>query len=155
MRVNPEKGTSQQQEGQHFLTHKRTYSMETVRTLKKGETLTIKGPARITVKTGRIRIGGADRSRYIVKEGNSCTIEGVQESHVNITLGARAEITEFVPSSTPRMWLKYAHEILQKKGTIFIMGAPDTGKTTFAAFLANQALEKGISVTVIDSDIGQ
>jgi polynucleotide 5'-hydroxyl-kinase GRC3/NOL9 len=129
--------------------------METVRALKKGETLTIKGPAHITVKTGRIRIGGADRSRYIVKEGSSCTVEGVQESHVNITLGAGAEIMECEPGSTPRMWLKYAHEILQKKGTIFIMGAPDTGKTTFAAFLANQALEKGISVAVIDSDIGQ
>ncbi|MBU7016169.1 MAG: hypothetical protein HXS44_01575 [Theionarchaea archaeon] len=129
--------------------------METVRTLKKGGTLTIKGPARITLKTGRIRIGSADRSRYIVKEGNSCTIEGVQESHVNIALGAGAEIMEFEPGHTPRMWLKYAHEILQKKGTVFIMGAPDTGKTTFAAFLANQALEKGISVAVIDSDIGQ
>ncbi len=129
--------------------------METVRTLKKGETFTIKGPARITLKTGRIRIGGTDRSRYIVKEGSSCTVEGVQESSVNITLGAGAEITESKPGSTPRMWLKYAHEILQKKGTIFIMGAPDTGKTTFAAFLANQALEKGISVAVIDSDIGQ
>jgi polynucleotide 5'-hydroxyl-kinase GRC3/NOL9 len=36
-----------------------------------------------------------------------------------------------------------------------VIGAPDTGKTTFATFLVNQAVEKGKSVAVIDSDIGQ
>ena len=128
--------------------------METVRTVKKGETLIIRGPARITLKTGRIRIGGADRSRYIVKEGRSCTLEGVQQSEVEIRLGSEARI-ENNTISTPRIWLKYAHEILQEKGVIMVMGAPDTGKTTFAVFLANQAVKKGISTAVIDSDIGQ
>ncbi len=130
--------------------------METLRNLGEGETLLIKGPARITLKTGRIRIGGADRSQYIVKEGKSCTIEGVQQSEVEVVLGQGAEIVEkFNSPTTPRIWLKYAHEILQKKGTVMVLGAPDTGKTTFAAFLANQALEGGMTVAVIDSDIGQ
>ncbi|MBU7030072.1 MAG: hypothetical protein HXS48_24280 [Theionarchaea archaeon] len=128
--------------------------METVRTLKKGETLLVKGPARITLKTGRIRIDGTDRSRYVVKKGSSCTLAGIQESQIEITLGSGAAVEKF-EVATPRIWLKYSHEILQKKGVIMIMGAPDTGKTTFATFLANQALEKGISVAVIDSDIGQ
>lgn len=128
--------------------------METVRILKKGEALTVKGPARITLKTGRIRIGGTDRSRYIVKEGRSCTVEGIQESQVEIKLGSGGEVKKFTVV-TPKIWLKYSHDILEKKGVIMIMGAPDTGKTTFATFLANQALEKGMSVAVIDSDIGQ
>lgn len=128
--------------------------MDTVRTLEKGETLTIKGPARITLKTGRIRIDGVDRSSYLVKEGRSCTLKGVQQSQVEINLGSKAKIEKFTVA-TPRIWLKYSHEILQKKGVIMVMGAPDTGKTTFATFLANQALEKGVSVAVIDSDIGQ
>lgn len=128
--------------------------METVRTLKKGETLLVKGPARIALKTGRIRIDGTDRSRYVVKKGRSCALEGIQESQIEIALGSEAAVEKFTVA-TPRIWLKYSHEILQKKGVIMIMGAPDTGKTTFATFLANQALEKGISVAVIDSDIGQ
>lgn len=131
------------------------YCMEKVCTLKKGESLLIKGPAHITLKTGRIRIEGTDRSRYIVKEGKSCTVEGIQESEVEITLGSGAEIEKSKAVTTPRIWLKYSHDILQKNGVVMILGAPDTGKTTFATFLANQALEKGIPVAVIDSDIGQ
>lgn len=129
--------------------------MEPIRTVKEGERILVKGPARITLQTGRIRIGGVDRSRYIVKEGSTCTLEGVQPSEVKIILGSHAAVTEYSPAVTPRIWLKYSHEILQKKGLVMIIGAPDTGKTTFATFLANQALKNGISVAVIDSDIGQ
>ncbi len=128
--------------------------METVHNLRRGETLIIKGPARITLRTGRIRIGGTDRSRYIVKEGRSCTVEGIQQSQVTIHLGSGAQIEERA-ITTPRIWFKYIQEILEKKGTVMVIGAPDTGKTTFSTFLANQALERGISVAVIDSDIGQ
>jgi polynucleotide 5'-hydroxyl-kinase GRC3/NOL9 len=136
------------------------YCMERLRTVEEGETLLVRGPARITLRTGRIRIDGADRSRYIVKEGISCTLEGVQESEVEIVLGSGAKMEKITKaenfnSPVPRIWSKYSHEILQEKGTVMIIGAPDTGKTTFAAFLANQALEKGIPVALIDSDIGQ
>jgi polynucleotide 5'-hydroxyl-kinase GRC3/NOL9 len=125
-------------------------------TLKKGEILRVRGPARVTLKTGRIQIGGSDRSRFIIKEGKTCTVEGIQQSRVEIKLGTGGEMYQQgnVPVA-PRIWLKYAHEILQNKGTIMILGAPDTGKTTFTTFLANQALEKGIFPAVLDSDIGQ
>jgi len=131
------------------------YCMEKICNLGKGETLFVKGPARITLRTGRIRIGGSDRSRFIVKEGRSCTLEGIQDSEVKVVLGSGAAIEKFKSFYYPRIWQKFSHEILQKKGVIMIMGAPDTGKTTFATFLANEALQKGISVAVIDSDIGQ
>ncbi|MBU7013339.1 MAG: hypothetical protein HXS52_09220 [Theionarchaea archaeon] len=129
--------------------------METVRRVGKDETLQVAGPARVTVRTGRIRINGAERSKYIVREGRSCVVEGVLESEVSIVLGSGARVERCSPTAAPRIWLKHAHEILQRKGVVMIIGAPDTGKTTFASFLANQALEKGISVAVIDSDIGQ
>jgi polynucleotide 5'-hydroxyl-kinase GRC3/NOL9 len=130
--------------------------MEEVYALKKGEIIRVNGPAHVTLKTGRIRIGGSDRSRFIIKEGKSCTVEGIQQSQVEIRLGSGGKIFHDgdIPMP-PRMWLKHAHEILQKKGTVMILGAPDTGKTTFATFLANQALEKGILPAIIDSDIGQ
>jgi polynucleotide 5'-hydroxyl-kinase GRC3/NOL9 len=130
-------------------------TMETIRHVGKDETLQVTGPARITVRTGRIRISGADRSKYIVREGHSCMVEGVQESEVSIVLGSGAKVEKRGPVTAPRIWLKHVQEILQKKGVVMIIGAPDTGKTTFASFLANQALEKGISVALIDSDIGQ
>lgn len=130
--------------------------MNELYTLKKGESLRISGPARVALKTGRITIDGSDRSRFIIKEGKSCIVEGIQQSQVEIKVGTGGEILhEDGTSTAPRIWLKYAHEILQKKGIVMVLGAPDTGKTTFTTFLANQALEKGLFPAVLDSDIGQ
>jgi polynucleotide 5'-hydroxyl-kinase GRC3/NOL9 len=129
--------------------------MDTVRHLKKGEIVHVTGPARIQMQTGYIRIDGVDKSKHILKEGQSCIVEGVQESDIKCVLGSEAHIEEYTTLQTPRMWLKYAHLILQDPGVIMVLGGPDTGKTTFTTFLANKALEKGLSVAVIDSDIGQ
>lgn len=129
--------------------------MDCVKHLKQGEIINVTGPARIKMQTGHIRIDGMDKSKHLIKEGQSCTVEGVQESDIELVLGSNADIEEYNNVRIPRIWLKYAHSILQKSGITMILGGIDTGKTTFTTFLANQALKKGLSVAVIDSDIGQ
>ncbi len=57
-----------------------------------------------------------------------------------------------------REWKRAAEEILaspQRPLKVFILGGPDTGKTTMAAFLANVASDAGLKVAVIDADVGQ
>jgi polynucleotide 5'-hydroxyl-kinase GRC3/NOL9 len=48
-----------------------------------------------------------------------------------------------------------ALEIAQTARTIFLLGATDTGKTTFLAWLANALYARGQRVAVVDADIGQ
>ncbi|MCS7254685.1 MAG: Clp1/GlmU family protein [Armatimonadota bacterium] len=38
---------------------------------------------------------------------------------------------------------------------IFVVGAPDVGKTTFCCALANAAVEQGLITMVVDADVGQ
>jgi len=42
-----------------------------------------------------------------------------------------------------------------KPQIVFVIGAPDVGKTTFCCMLANAAVEAGLSTMIIDSDVGQ
>jgi polynucleotide 5'-hydroxyl-kinase GRC3/NOL9 len=41
------------------------------------------------------------------------------------------------------------------KGTIMFMGDVDSGKTTTVTFVANELVEKGYRVAIVDSDVGQ
>ncbi len=55
-------------------------------------------------------------------------------------------------------WKKAVEEILTspvRPLKVFILGGPDTGKSTMAAFLANLATGAGLKVAVVDADVGQ
>lgn len=55
----------------------------------------------------------------------------------------------------PEDWRKASQRIIEKRGLVFILGGLDAGKTTFARYLAEEALNKGLKVGLIDSDVGQ
>jgi len=55
----------------------------------------------------------------------------------------------------PPIWFKLAEEALSKGKSVFLLGAPDTGKTTLCKFLLEKALEKGLKVGYVDADVGQ
>jgi polynucleotide 5'-hydroxyl-kinase GRC3/NOL9 len=56
----------------------------------------------------------------------------------------------------PEEWRKVVQKILERKGqSVFILGALDSGKTTFARFLTENALKKEFKVALLDTDIGQ
>lgn len=52
-------------------------------------------------------------------------------------------------------WLDILDILKEDKGIAIILGAPDTGKSTLSRFLISNLCQKGISVSLIDSDIGQ
>lgn len=51
-------------------------------------------------------------------------------------------------------WLEIIEEVLKFK-KILLIGATDCGKSTFAKYVLIYSLKKGLSLTFIDSDIGQ
>lgn len=55
----------------------------------------------------------------------------------------------------PVEWTKAKEDIFKKLGKVFIAGKIDSGKTTFALYLVRQAIQQGLKVALIDSDIGQ
>lgn len=116
-----------------------------------GRVQMVRGPALVRA-SGRCTVLGMDvageirvRSGKVLpfEPGYSCTlyIEG-----------------EFWPadsqSAGTSMWEQVAGRAL-KNATVMIAGATDTGKSTFATYLANLALGRGFTVSVIDGDIGQ
>ncbi len=59
---------------------------------------------------------------------------------------------EIVPASG---WEKLVKDIARSKGTVVLLGAADSGKSTLARHLLQKLLEKGISVCLVDADVGQ
>jgi len=55
----------------------------------------------------------------------------------------------------PPIWFKLAEEAVSEGKSVFLLGAPDTGKTTLCKFLLEKAIEKGLKVGYIDADVGQ
>lgn len=52
-------------------------------------------------------------------------------------------------------WEEIIEQLAEKRGIVLIVGAADTGKTTFTLALARAAVEKGRRVAIIDADLGQ
>lgn len=53
------------------------------------------------------------------------------------------------------VWDDTIRHIVAGGGVVLLIGAPDTGKTTFCCRAANAAIEAGRRVAIVDGDIGQ
>lgn len=54
-----------------------------------------------------------------------------------------------------REWSRACAQVAASPGVVLLVGAPDTGKSTLAAWMVNACLEAGHRVAVVDADIGQ
>jgi polynucleotide 5'-hydroxyl-kinase GRC3/NOL9 len=55
----------------------------------------------------------------------------------------------------PDAWPRLFEEIAASPGCVFMLGAPDTGKSTLSHFLCAQSIRKGLRTAYIDGDLGQ
>lgn len=55
----------------------------------------------------------------------------------------------------PAEWERAIARIIDEKGTVVLLGAADTGKTTFAFALVKDALAEDIPTALVDADLGQ
>lgn len=55
----------------------------------------------------------------------------------------------------PEQWGRLVAEIKEMRGTVLVIGAPDSGKTTLTRFLVSELCNRGAAVAYIDGDMGQ
>jgi len=125
-----------------------------------GKTLLIDGPASLFLLKGNVSILGATLKvgeRIVVREGKRLPLEAIKPSLLDLRMGENASLTEVDGSTIPPSWRDASEEIISNKKpmTVMVLGAVDSGKTSFCTYLVNKALEKGRSVGIVDGDLGQ
>jgi polynucleotide 5'-hydroxyl-kinase GRC3/NOL9 len=101
---------------------------------------------------------GKDVSNSIVSVnvGKILPFEKGPDCKINC-IGGESWLTSSSVAGTS-IWKDIAQRILSDiriLRTVLIIGNTDTGKSTFAAYLINEALKKGFRPSIIDADIGQ
>ncbi len=127
--------------------------------MKKDEMIKIFGPASVHVISGEVEVLGkkfTESSRFIVHKTRSYIVRALMDSELDFTLAPNAQIQGVEESDPYLEWFSKAEEIIDKKyKAIVVIGGVDSGKSSFSILLSNLALEKGLSPSIIDADVGQ
>jgi len=94
----------------------------------------------------------------LVREGKRMPFFTSETTIFNVMLGANAATSEVEGSTVPQSWNKPAQTVLglQKKPVVIIvLGAVDSGKSSFCTFMLNRLVMEQKKVAVIDGDLGQ
>lgn len=131
------------------------------RIVKKGTTLLVDGPASVTVTSGRAEIFGSlivETAKVVIREGKRLPFAVEEAATFDISLGDAASIEEIQGNTIPISWHKASNEFLDlpaRPNTAMILGAVDSGKTSFCTYLTNRLLREKRKVAVLDGDVGQ
>lgn len=128
--------------------------------IERGRTLLVNGPACVIVRSGSLRAFGASvkvGEHVVVRIGKQIPFEAQEDSEVEVLLGNQAACEMIDEESIPLSWKEAAGIILSSKGKVevAILGAIDSGKSSFSIYLANMALSCGRRVALVDGDLGQ
>ena len=122
----------------------------------------VQGPASVHVN-GTCHVFGCQFSNYDleVPDGKLLPFEPAPHCGFEIKLlrGGSSWTTSSFSAGT-RMWQRKVETLLsaagaKKKLVVLVIGGTDKGKSSFAMFLANEAIDAGFLPCVVDSDIGQ
>ena len=130
------------------------------RTVEKDKTLLVDGPASVEVLSGKTSVLGATikiGEKLIIREGKRIPFEINKRTVFDLMLGNGASYEEINGSTIPSSWKTALTEIfsLRRPVTVMVMGAVDSGKTSFCTFLANEALRRKWKTAIVDADLGQ
>jgi len=130
------------------------------RTVERGKTLLVDGPASVTPLSGEAEVLGAPLkigTRMVIRDGKRVPLAVTQKAEFDLTLGDTASVEEVDGSTVPASWEKAVGEILSpaKPTTVMVMGGVDSGKTSLSTYIANKALRDKRRVALIDADLGQ
>ncbi len=130
-------------------------------TVQSNKTLLVDGPASVQLVTGKAEVFAKplkETQRVLVREGKRMPFFVSEASEFDVLLGANAAISEVEGNTVPDSWGKPAQTALslQKKPTvILVLGAADSGKSSFCTYCLNKLVADQHRVAVIDGDLGQ
>jgi polynucleotide 5'-hydroxyl-kinase GRC3/NOL9 len=131
------------------------------RIVESGRTLLVDGPASVEVVSGKAEAFGfmlSSAEKIVVREGKRLPFAVEKTAKFKILLGENASIGEVEKNTIPPSWRKALEELLShrtKPVTSMMLGAVDSGKTSFCTYLINELLHAKQKVAVLDADMGQ
>ena len=131
------------------------------KTLEKGKTLLVDGPASVTVISGSAEVFGSTvegRGKVVIREGKRLPFTAKETTTIEISLGENASIEEVDANTIPPSWTEACEQLLnfQSKPVVaMVLGNVDSGKTSFCTYLANRLLQEKKKVAILDGDLGQ
>lgn len=134
-------------------------SLQTRLELEKNTLVRVMGPAKVSVIDGYIRILGLNIGKgeaIVISRYKSYCIKTLTDSILSISLGEGGSIEKpKLDEEVIDIWETTARNIVKRNGVVVIIGAVESGKTSFSILLSNIALELGIKPCIIDADVGQ
>jgi polynucleotide 5'-hydroxyl-kinase GRC3/NOL9 len=131
------------------------------RTVEKGKTLLVDGPASVAVVSGKAEVFGfsvKNAGKIVIREGKRLPFTVLETADMGIVLGENASAEEIDGNTIPQSWIESADALasLQKKPVIaMVAGKADSGKSSFCTYLINKLLNEKRKVAVLDGDLGQ
>ncbi len=146
-----------------------------IKSIEKGHTLLVKGPARITLLEGKIDVFGKiylpekETSSEKINDKNFIIVPGAQvyplytidDSKLDVYTNFEENLKEIEENSISPKWIEIKDAIIKemtqnpnKPLKMMVLGI-SSGKTTFIKYLANNFLKAGLKGGYLDSDLGQ
>jgi polynucleotide 5'-hydroxyl-kinase GRC3/NOL9 len=131
------------------------------RTVDAGKTLIVDGPASVMVSSGLAEVFGLltdQKNKIVIREGKRLPFVVKQKATFEILLGENANAEEVDSDTIPKSWIMAFEKVLKSKtqpAVIMVLGAVDSGKTSFCTYLVNRLLNMEKKVAVLDGDLGQ
>jgi len=131
------------------------------RTVEKGKTLLVDGPASVAIASGKAEVFGSvigNAGKVVIREGKRLPFTVEENAIFDISFGENANAEEVDGSTIPPSWNIAFEELLkiQIKPTVaLVLGAVDSGKSSFCTYLINRLLREKQKVAILDGDLGQ
>jgi len=131
------------------------------RTVEKGKTLLVNGPASVTVVSGKAEVFGtviSSASKVVIREGKQLPLAVEETTTFDLSLAEKASAEEVDGNTIPASWaasFEKVSELQAKPVIIMVLGTMDSGKTSFCTYLVNKLLGQKKKVAVLDGDLGQ
>ncbi|MGD8506159.1 MAG: Clp1/GlmU family protein [Candidatus Bathyarchaeota archaeon] len=131
------------------------------RTIIKGRTLLVDGPACVNLLDGGVEVFGAPLEtgvKTVIRQGKRVAFAVKRKADFDLMLGEDASMEEFEGSTIPASWEQACNITMavdEKPVVVVVMGEVDSGKTSFCTYLVNKATKEKRRVAIIDADLGQ
>ena len=131
------------------------------RTVDKGKTLLVDGPASVIVTSGNVEVFGSKAkvaNRIVIREGKRLPFAVHETASFDISLAEKASLEEVEGNTVPSSWVQACDNLADmqiKPPTVIVLGTVDSGKTSFCTYLVNRLLGQKKKIAVLDGDLGQ
>ena len=131
------------------------------RTVEKGKTLLVDGPASVTLISGKAEVFAfivSPARKIVIREGKRLPFTTEETSTFDVSSGESAVVEETEGNTIPASWSKAYEELLSletKPAIALVIGTADSGKTSLCTYLINRLVREKRKVAILDGDLGQ